>query len=250
MLNVKLGKSPKRTDHRTLKLGNYLKTADLPALPDSFDWATIGVPIPDFGMMRNDELGDCTCASAGHLIMRWTADNGNLFVPTDQQIVDAYSAITGYNPANPATDQGANELYVLSYWKNTGIAGHNIGAYAEIDVSRTDLIKYAIYLFGGAYLGVELPLAYQGAASWDTPADLNGNNAPGSWGGHAIPAIAWDENWITIITWGKPLKMSWGAWAAYGEESYAILSPDLVTGAKTSPDGFDLTTLQADLQSL
>jgi hypothetical protein len=250
MLNVKLGKAPKKSSPKTLKLGHYLKVSQLPTLPASFDWSAIGAPIASYGMMENDQVGDCTCASAGHLLMQWTAANGSLFTPTDQQIIDAYSAITGYNPADPSTDNGANELDVLNYWKTTGIAGHNIGAFAEINISATDFIKYSIYLFGGVYLGVQLPLSYQGVTEWDTPTDRNGNNAPGSWGGHAVPAIAWDENGITVITWGQRLKMSWGAWAAYGEESYAILSPDLVTGAKPSPDGFDLATLQTDLASL
>lgn len=250
MLHGKLGKAPKKSSPKTLKLSNYMKLAQLPALPPSFDWADVGSPITSYGMMENDQLGDCTCASAGHLIMRWTAANGNLFTPTDLDIVNAYSAITGYNPADPNSDQGAAELDVLNFWKTTGIAGHNIGAFAEINISNTDLIKYAIYLFGGAYLGVQLPIAYQGATSWDKLPDLNGNNAPGSWGGHAVPAVAYDDEGFTVITWGQLLNMSWDAWAAYGEESYGILSPDLVTGKKPSPDGFDLATLQSDLQSL
>jgi hypothetical protein len=54
-------------------------------------------------MMGNDKVGDCTCAAAGHLVMDWTANTGKEVVPSSQQIVAAYSAITGYNPVIRAT---------------------------------------------------------------------------------------------------------------------------------------------------
>ncbi len=50
-------------------------------------------------MMENDQIGDCTCAAAEHLIMEWTANAGKKMVtPSDKQIVAAYSAITGLQP--------------------------------------------------------------------------------------------------------------------------------------------------------
>ena len=66
-------------------------------------------------MMENDQIGDCTCAAAGHLIMEWTANAGKKMVmPTDKQIVAAYSAVTGYNPETGANDNGAVEIDVLN----------------------------------------------------------------------------------------------------------------------------------------
>ena len=55
-------------------------------------------------MMDNAQLGDCTCAAAGHLIMEWTANaQSKTFTPSDAQIIAAYSAITGYNPGPERT---------------------------------------------------------------------------------------------------------------------------------------------------
>lgn len=244
----KLGKLPKKVDPRTLKLISYLNTDQLPELPLSAGWAAKYVG--DWGEMGNTTVGDCTCASAGHLEILWTNANGDLFVPTYQEILAAYSAITGYNPADPSTDNGANELDVLKYWRNTGIAGKKISAFIDIDdLTNIDLVKYAVFLFGGCYIGVSLPLAYQGATEWDTLPDLDGNNAPGSWGGHAVPIVAYDADGVTVITWGAPLKMSWGAFAQVCEEAWAVLSPDWFNG-EVAPDGFDLTTLQSDLNAL
>lgn len=244
----KLGKQAPKKDSRTLMLAKYL-TAGLPALPTNSDWSQ---SVSEWGMMMNDSVGDCTCASAGHLIMGWTADQGNEVVPTDEQIIAAYSAITGYNPSDPSTDNGANELDVLNYWRATGIAGHNIGAFMSIDSSNLDHIKYAVYLFGGAYIGVALPAGVQGADSWGDPPSQDGDWAPGSWGGHAVPIVAFDDDAqeFTVITWGKPLKMSYGFFAAYCEEAYAVLSPDFVNGNQPAPNGFDLPTLQSDLNDL
>src|SRR5215469_7565963 len=93
---LKLGKQVARHDPRTLLLASYL-TPQLPTPPASFD---LTGKVKAWGMMDNDQIGDCTCAAAGHLIMEWTANAGRkVFTPSDQQIVGAYSAITGYNPA-------------------------------------------------------------------------------------------------------------------------------------------------------
>src|ERR1019366_4365184 len=103
---LKLGKSVARHDPRTLLLASYV-TRTLPAPPASFD---VTSKVKAWGMMDNDQIGDCTCAAAGHLLMEWTADHGKkMFTPTDKQIVAAYSAITGYNPVTGANDNGANE---------------------------------------------------------------------------------------------------------------------------------------------
>jgi len=59
----KLGKKPARHDPRTLQMANYLA---LPAFPASRDWTNKAKPA--WGMMLNDQLGDCTCAAIGHII--------------------------------------------------------------------------------------------------------------------------------------------------------------------------------------
>jgi hypothetical protein len=70
-LKLKLGKHPPRHDPRTLLFATYA-TAALPAPPPTLD-LTPKVKVP-WGMMDNAQLGDCTCAAAGHLMMEWTAN--------------------------------------------------------------------------------------------------------------------------------------------------------------------------------
>lgn len=245
----KLGKKPAVHDKRTLQLANYLKIAQLPPIPASYSWAT-DVKSP-WGMMANDRLGDCTCAAAGHLILEWTSDNNAPVVPTDQQIIDAYSAITGYNPQTGANDNGAVETDVLNYWRQTGIAGHQIGAYAALEPKNHTHVQATTWLFGGVYLGMSLPLSAQSQTVWSVPpGGATGDGAPGSWGGHAVPVVAYDADGLTVVTWGELLTMTWSFLDTYCEESYAIISPDFVNGTKPSPGGFDLASLQDDLKDV
>lgn len=250
MLNVKLGKLRKKSDHRNLKLSNYLKTAALPALPSSYSWTS---RVSSYGMLANDSAGNCTVAAALHLIMLYLADNGVSFVPTPEQAIQVYSAITGYNPKDPTTDTGAAALDVLNWWHKNTMLGHALGAFAEVNIRDINELKYAIYLFGGAYGGMELPLAIQGLASWPTPpVGLPNNWGVGSWGGHCIPFTAFDDatRMVDVVTWGQPLKVSYDFFSDYAEEAYVLLSPDFVNGVKPAPSGFDLACLQQDLNAL
>src|SRR5271170_7246647 len=102
----KLGKRPAHIDSRTLKLSNYLQTLAPP--PPSQDWtAAVKKDYFEWGMMLNDSLGCCTMAAAGHMEMEWSANAGKpIIMPTDAQIETGYSAVGGYVPGDPSTDNG------------------------------------------------------------------------------------------------------------------------------------------------
>ncbi len=250
---LKLGKGIARHDPRTLLLASYVTQA-LPAPPASCD-LTAKVKAP-WGMMDNDQLGDCTCAAAGHLIMEWTANAGKkMVVPTDKQIVAAYSAVTGYNPTTGANDNGAVEIDVLNYWRQTGIAGHKIGAYVALEPANHNHVMDAVYVFEGCYIGVQLPNSAQAQTQnhqpWSVPpGGPTGDGKPGSWGGHAIPVVAYDSRGVTVVTWGALQTMTWTFWEAYCDEAYAILSPDYLNAKHQAPQGFSLAQLQEDLADL
>lgn len=250
---LKLGKQAARHDPRTLLLAAYL-TPVLPTPPASFDLsAKVGA---SWGMMENDQLGDCTCAAAGHLLMEWTANaDKKMFTPTDKQIVAAYSAITGYNPTTGAHDDGAVEVDVLNYWRQSGIAGHKIGAYMALEPANHSHIMDSVYIFEGCYIGLQLPKSAQAQVQnhqpWSVPpGGATGDGKPGSWGGHAVPVVAYDARGVTVVTWGALQTMTWTFWETYCEEAYAILSTDYLTNKKQTPQGFNLTQLQADLADL
>lgn len=249
---LKLGKQIARHDPRTLLMASYI-TPGLPTPPASHD---IGTKVKSWGMMENDQIGDCTCAAAGHLIMEWTANAGKKMVtPSNQQIVAAYSAITGYNPTTGANDNGAVEIDVLNYWRQSGIAGHKIGAYMALEPSNHTHVMDSVYIFEGCYIGMQLPISAQAQVQnhqpWSVPpGGLTGDGRPGSWGGHAVPVVAYDVRGVTVVTWGALQMMTWSFWEAYCDEAYAIISNDYLTAKKVTDDGFSMQQLQADLQDL
>ena len=249
---LKLGKQVARHDPRTLLMASYV-TPSLPTPPASFDLTS---KVKTWGMMDNDQIGDCTCAAAGHLIMEWTANAGKkMATPSDKQVVAAYSAITGYNPTTGANDNGANEVDVLNYWRQTGIAADKIGAYVSLEPSNHTHVMDSVYIFEGCYIGMQLPISAQAQTQnhqpWSVPpGGTTGDGKPGSWGGHAIPVVAYDTRGVTVVTWGALQAMTWSFWEAYCDEAYAILSDDYMDGEKKAPQGFKLQQLQADLADL
>jgi hypothetical protein len=241
---MKLGKHAAREDSRNLKLLDYLGKKRMPAKA-AIDWSG---RVSRWGMMMNDTLGDCTCAAAGHMIEAWTSEARRPVTVADEEIVSAYSAVTGYNPADPPTDRGAVVLDVLKYWRTTGINGHRILAFVALEPRQTDHVKVSLELFGGCYVGLALPLSAQTQAVWDVPADgTDGNGAAGTWGGHAVPVVAYDAAGLTVVTWGATKRMTWRFWHTYCDEAYAVLSQDWIDDKGVNPEAFSLDQLKTDL---
>ena len=241
-MRYKLGKLAPKLDERTLKFKSYF--AQLPPLPTSVDWTG---KVPNWLMLGNDQYGDCTCASMGHLEMLWTSQTSTEYIPTDTETLAAYTNISGFNPADPNTDNGAAELDVLNYWRKTGFGSRPpILGYMSIHPSEIQHVKASIALFGGCYIGIQVPSNAQDAFSNGQPwTDTTCNDIEG---GHAIPLVGYDENYFTCITWGATQKISYAWLAKYMEECYAVLSPDwLVEDVGSAPSGFNLTQLQTDL---
>ena len=242
-VGLKLGRLPKRTDARTLRLRNYI-SHEVPLIPPPvINWQA---GISGWGMMANDTTGDCTIAAAGHMEMLWSKYTGTEWFPTDNQILNDYSSITGYDRQTGANDNGAVELDVLNYWRTKGIAGQPIEGYASIEPPDATLVKQAVYLFGGVYIGFEVPQSalnqYDAGQEWDLVA-----NDGGIAGGHAVPVFGYDLEGCTVVTWGTVQRMSWNFWNKYVDEAYAILSPQWFNTLGNTPVGYTITLLRQDL---
>lgn len=247
-LPLRLGRLPARNDPRTLKLRTYLPPGLAPP-PQQVDWLSI---VEDWPMYANDEIGDCTVASAGHMIHTWTKNADLLDIPTEPEIVHDYSAITGYDPSTGENDNGAYMLDVLNFWRRRGIAEHKIIAYAAVDPTDEDEVCQAVNLFGGIYVGAAMPLSAQyqthNRRKWTVAYGPNGE--PYSWGGHAFHIGQYDKSGLTCITWGDTQQMTWPWWTRYVDEAYAIVTVDLLDAAGVSPLGFNLQVLLQDLAQI
>lgn len=254
----RLGKLPRRPDPRDLKLAHYLRPELLPPIPTYRDWGT-KIGKSGWGMMSNSHYGDCTCAAVGHAVQAFTVNTtGTPFTASDAQVLALYSTVTGEEGAAfnagppPVNDNGCIIRDVLNEWRTNGFVGHQLGAYAYINPRRFDMIRAAIDLFGAVNIGIALPISAQTQFPVWTVTDptLQGNAAPGSWGGHSVILTAYSPKTVTCVTWGLEMYITWAWLYYYCDEAWALLSPDWVSGNKPAPNGFNLAQLQEDLSEV
>ena len=244
--NLKLGKLAVKPLLGLPVLGDY--TGKLTPPPISANYSD---KLKTLGPMLNREIGDCTCAAVGHAIQTWTSQTEPSEVILPDSVIQALYEKFGYVPGDAMTDNGAAATDVLKYWYGNPVQGHKLSAFASVRPGNSSDVKTAIWLFGVCYVGVQLPLTAQ-SGIWDVApgaSTLTGNSAAGSWGGHAIPVIEYDETSLTCISWGKLIKMSWNFWNSYCDESYALLSPDWIEKCGKSPSGQTLGDLTEDMQA-
>jgi hypothetical protein len=245
---LRLGKAAPRPDARNLLLARYLLPAALPPVPASVDYSG---KVPAFPLFLNNSLGDCTAAAAAHLTQVQTALAGTPVTPSDADVLALYEATSGYDPATGANDTGAVELDVLNHWRQTPLAGHRITAFVSVDPANEDHMRLGCLLFGGLYIGLNLPQTAQPqiGQTWDVLVGAGPAAEPGSWGGHAVSVCSYDATGLTVVTWGALQRCSWSFWRTYCDEVYGVL-PDSWGVAGFTLDGFDLAALQADLSAL
>ena len=90
--------------HPRLKLGKYLPA--VPAPPAEVDFYS---KVEAWGMLLNDQLGDCVAAAIGHVVESESsyAQPAEVVV-TDAEVLAQYERVGGYVPGQPNTDQGEN----------------------------------------------------------------------------------------------------------------------------------------------
>ena len=227
MSTYPLGKLPAQPARPQLRLSPVLQEAELPAPPSAMDWQANDIVWPMYG---NDMWGDCVWAETGHAINQATFyATGREIEPTDEDILKGYSDVTGFDPnagasgSNP-TDNGTYLQDAMNYWRKTGIAGHQIVAYASLDVANLDEVKQAIALFGSISIGMNFPASamrqFNAGETWDV---VRGSKIEG---GHCVLGGAYDENGVGIVTWGAETRMTWKFWQKYVDEAWVYFDKD------------------------
>lgn len=239
-----------------LSLKNYLTTA-LPAPPAALSYQRRARESLH-KMYLNDSLGDCVIAAIAHTVGVLTANAGDQFWYSDEQIVRLYSAIGGYVPGDPSTDNGCDELTALNYWLQNGApaGSHAIAGYVAIDPANAQEIQTALWLFENLFFGLNLPNAWidpfpsENGFVWDAAGAPNPNN------GHCISCCGYYDGQVVISTWGMTGLITDAAVAKYGAIEaggglYAVLSDDAIAAAALkAPNGFDWQQLQADFKAI
>jgi hypothetical protein len=248
-VTLKLGKLPARPDAVKLKLANYIDAAALPKPPTEFGHERL---VTNWGMLGNDTAGCCVFSGAGHEVMLWNREAGRTVNITTTSTLRNYSLVTGYNPNDPSTDQGADMEAVAKYRRTTGLldaAGHRhkIGAYVALEPGNLTQLWYATYLFDGVGIGVEFPAQWMDAFNAGKPWDKV--RRPKSEGGHYVTDAARRAGNSVVISWGLPVQLTPAGYSQFNDESLAYLTEEKLTNGK-SLEGFDLATLKRDLAAV
>ncbi|MCU1680926.1 MAG: hypothetical protein JWQ81_1665 [Amycolatopsis sp.] len=253
----KLGRLPHDPARPKLELGPRL-AGTVPPNPAMVDYLSKVGEWPIYG---NDQLGDCVWAMIGHVIeAASTYGNGETIKVTTADLIKGYSAVTGYNPKDPSTDQGTVIADALAYWQKVGIGGtaakeyadaHKILAYASVKISDRVELDAALNLFGSLCLGVNFPNSAMGQFNNHQPWDVLVNDG-GIDGGHAIHhgyfnTANKDER---IVTWGAVEDMTDRWWSKYVEEAWVVITPEWLDVSGHSPEGLDLFGLGEDFAEL
>lgn len=247
MRDYKLGRLPADPSLPRLKLASFL-SATAPTYPENVDWLA---GVERWPMYLNDRIGDCTCATAGHMIQNMSRyGQGTTVTITDKDVLTAYSAVSGYDPRTGANDNGAVVQHVLNYWRKTGVGGHKILAFAEVDLHDPNEVRAATNIFGNVYLGIDFPETGFDQLDAGQPWDY----VPGarSLGGHAINAAYYDvsDNMWKVVTWGQVQPMTQAFWDKYVFEAWVVISPEWFDANGRNPSGLDMYALGEKFREL
>lgn len=242
-----LGVPPAASDDYVTPLQKALAAVTLTGGP--FGMYLNGPGDPPLMGVPTEGLGDCVCADSCHQVMLHTANAGAIVVPTDQQCLDLYAAVGGYQPGNESTDQGCDETNMEAYMQSTGLAGQKSAGTAMVDPSNLDHIRWAVQLFGACRLGIvvddQMEQQFSSGQPWTTAAASNDPNA----GGHDVPVVKYDSDYAYVITWGGLQAVPWELMGeqAFLDEAHAAVYPDFIATTGNAPNGFSLAQLLADL---
>lgn len=199
-------------------------TKAAPVLPTSFEWA----PSSSWAMDGNDRIGNCSQVAVAYAIQTWTGAAQSEIALPEEMVIQNYADQSGYRPGAPATDTGADLLSVVKRWTRDGylMPGTSPGrsyltGYGSLPISQT-AIQRAIYVAGGAMLGIAIPQRF----AQDDPdvfdfrlADMDGPRF-----GHAVWCHGYCTDGIYLSTWARKRLMTWQALNAFMDEGYALIS--------------------------
>lgn len=252
---LRLGKAPASEDRRDLLFVNYVDVAQLPATPAEFGHEKL-FPEKGWGMLGNDEWGDCAWAGPAHETMMLSTEGGHPAAFTTAGVLSDYAAGTGFDagagaPGHNPTDKGSDVRKVLAYRRKTGIVDatgsrHKIGAFVKLEPKNLTHVYQALYLFQTVGIGIEFPGSamqqFNEGKPWSVVAGAQIE------GGHYVCCVAKRHN-VEIVTWGALQQMTVEFFETYCDEAWVYLSTEDLE-KETDPEGFKLSQLKEDLKKL
>ena len=145
----------------------------------------------------NVRLSDCVETMMANAGQTWLGRAGHFTALPDPTLAEqTYSAITGYTPSNPTTDQGTDFNDALAYWSANSIAGLKLASAVPLQPMAEQDIRAAIEQSGGVAFVIALAVEQQNQRCWEAA------GTAGSWGLHCLWADEFDGAITWATTWG------------------------------------------------
>jgi len=250
----RLGKKPARpVEDSTAPFSNYFTVepdlnVDVPTRFGNLDiFNTL-----DWGVLGNNDVGDCVPAGFCHQIRMWRLLAYNEQIPfTDQSTEGVYSALTGWKADDPNTDTGCDVQDAAAYWRDTGVvdaagAVHRIAGFVHV-ASTVEMVAAAAFIFGSCGIGIQVPAYAMDQFTSGMPWSVADPNAA-IVGGHYVPVVGRNSSGnLLVVTWGRLQALTPEFFNSYCDEAYAFLSDADWLKLNRSPRGFDADLLLRDL---
>ncbi|GAA4318650.1 hypothetical protein [Flaviaesturariibacter amylovorans] len=189
-------------------------TASLPLIESARDWSMANEIWDDYD---NYKLKTCVPASAAYLLASWTSNANPPAQILHRQIVK--SALKAVAPGNDIR-KGCRVVDFLIYWKKTGMNGERIDSFRSLKKKDAELLRHAIYWFGGCIVGLQLPESMKTSDKWIYDDSLSQQLLSG----HAVCAIGYARDRFKVISFGKVIEMDARFYEAFNDETYMVLS--------------------------
>jgi hypothetical protein len=250
----RLGAILGKHDPRALQLRHYITKARLAPAPPLVDWREPAA----YQMFGNDAVGDCVIAAEFNFMAGSAALTCQNLKLTREGALADYGAITGYDPATGANDNGTDPNDALKFWSHLPVGDpRKVLAYAEVNLKDLEEVRSAIQIFGGIYLSLAMPKSAQAQVGgvwdvdwWPEPWDA----IPGTWGGHQVEWPYLDMRGsklgIEVATWGAMQAMTAAFLDKYATAGRVRVTAQLVAETGLSPAGLNLEQLLFDAASL
>ena len=216
-MEVKCGRKAPDPDKPKRFFREFLK-GPLPTPPASYSF-TPAAKLVASQMYLNDRLGDCVIAQMCKQIGLWISNAGYApWIATDDQVIRLYSAVGGYNPSDPSTDQGCSMQteYQDMQAGLPDLQGHKILGHLSVDPTNVELVKTLGWIFEGIGVGGCIADAYLNSAPGFTWSYLPGDPEAG----HDVQMAGATPHGIEVWTWGMT-----GTWL---DDAYPrMLAPQL-----------------------
>ena len=209
----------------------------------------------DWGMMGNDEAGDCMIAECGHAIMQTSANDAGptgMVQPDTAACLAFYEAESGWNgiPDDP-TDAGTDEGTLTAFLAKNPFDGVNLLAHAPIHINNLNHVKWAVQKLCGARYCIYLPQSAMDQFDRGEPWDVVPLNQDGGIvGGHAIFGTHYRGDTFYAVTWGKLIPVTAAFLHRYMFEAHAEIWSSFLGADGQTLAGENITALIADLKRI